>query len=375
MERINVTKAYLPNQKRLIEYIDQIYESGQMTNYGPLVQTLERRLAQHLGVRHVVLVANGTLALQVAFKALKLQGSVITTPFSFPATTSALVWESLKPIFVDIDSLTWNLNPAHILDAVQSDTTAILPVHVFGNPCEVKAISDLAKELNLKVIYDAAHAFEVQYQSESVLKWGDLSILSFHATKLFHTIEGGALITENDELAEQLRSMINFGFGASGEWVGLGINAKLHEFSAAMGLSVLDELDHIHAGRRERVAFYERALKGTVTFQTHVPFSTRNDGYFPVLFKNEAQLKRVLDCLNERSIFPRRYFYPTLDKLPYIETSSDLPIARDISSRILCLPLHPELSLNVMHEICELIKSICPMAAAGEALLSGESNA
>ncbi|NCX94657.1 MAG: aminotransferase class I/II-fold pyridoxal phosphate-dependent enzyme, partial [Gammaproteobacteria bacterium] len=212
MERINVTKAYLPNQKRLIEYIDQIYESGQMTNYGPLVQTLERRLAQHLGVRHVVLVANGTLALQVAFKALKLQGSVITTPFSFPATTSALVWESLKPIFVDIDSLTWNLNPAHILDAVQSDTTAILPVHVFGNPCEVKAISDLAKELNLKVIYDAAHAFEVQYQSESVLKWGDLSILSFHATKLFHTIEGGALITENDELAEQLRSMINFGF-------------------------------------------------------------------------------------------------------------------------------------------------------------------
>ena len=239
---IPVTKAYLPDRKKLTQYIDQIYENGWLTNNGPLLQKLENRLASYLGVKNLILVANGSLALQLAYKALDLRGEVVTTPFSFAATTSTLAWEGLEPKFADIDKRSFNIDPKNIEKIITDKTTAIVPVHVFGNPCEVELISDLAKKYNLKVVYDAAHAFGVTYKGQSVLKYGDISTLSFHATKIFHTIEGGAVITENDEIAKKIRSLINFGITGPDKIEGIGTNAKMNEFEAAMGHCVLDEI-------------------------------------------------------------------------------------------------------------------------------------
>ncbi len=353
---ITVTKSYLPNKKKLLHYIDQIYSSNQLTNYGPLTQELEARLATYLGVRNLILVANGTLALQVAYKALNIQGSAITTPFSFPATTSSLVWESITPIFVDIDRQRWNINASEIEIHIKSHTSAIVPVHVFGNPCEVEVIQDIAQRYNLKVIYDGAHAFGVRYKGESLLNWGDATTLSFHATKLFHTIEGGAIVTNNDALAKKIRLMINFGITGPEKIIDLGINAKLNEFEAAMGLCILDEIEHINNERKKIWCYYHEALKDVFVFQNRNEFSTNNYGYFPLFFASEAQMKEMQKKLNEQSIFPRRYFYPSLDSLPYVNKEQEMTVARDIASRILCLPLYPGLTANMLNKICHILK-------------------
>lgn len=358
---IFVTKSYLPKKEKLLQYIDQIYSSHQLTNYGPLTQLLEKKLASYLGVRNIILVSNGTLALQIAYKALNLSGSAITTPFSFPATTSSLVWESIKPIFADINPHTWNIDPTEIEKNIQPDTSTIVPTHVFGNACDVESIQQIAQDHNLKVIYDGAHAFGVQYKGESLLNWGDATTLSFHATKLFHTIEGGAIITNDDTLAKKIRLMINFGIVSEGKIVELGINAKFNEFQAAMGLCILDEIDCICDGRKKVWNYYHGLLKSNVTLQARNSYSTNNHAYFPVLFESNSKMLSIQKKLNDQGIFPRRYFYPALNELPYLDMQQNMPYSKEIANRILCLPLYVDLSHNTIEKIINIINTHAPV--------------
>lgn len=353
---INVTKTHLPNKEKYKKYVDEIYANGWVTNNGPMVRKLEKRLAEYLGVKNVVLVANGTAALEIAYRTLDIKGFAITTPFSFVATTSSLVTNGLLPIFADIDPATLNINPNNIESLITPHTSAIIPVHVFGNVCNVEEIEKIAKKYNLKVIYDAAHVFGVQYSGESVLKHGDISTLSFHATKLFHTIEGGALIINDDSLVEKARYLINFGIENEESIPELGTNAKMNEFEAAMGLCMLDEIDVVQQRRKVVYERYERALVGLVDLPVRNEGSTQNYGYFPILLENEAQTRALQKTLNENGIFPRRYFYPSLDTLSYIEPKQFMPISRDISSRILALPMYPELSEDEQRKIIQIIK-------------------
>ena len=353
---INVTKSYLPNKDKYKKYIDEIYENGWLTNQGPLVQRLEKRLAKYLGVKNIVLVSNGTIALEIAYRALDLKGEVITTPFSFVATTSSLVTNRLTPIFADIDEKTFNLNPKNIEKQITANTSAILPVHVFGNACEVEQIETIANKHNLKVVYDAAHAFDVKYKDKSVLNYGDISTLSFHATKLFHTIEGGALIINDDSLLEKVRYLINFGIKNQEEIPHLGTNAKMNEFEAAMGHCNLDDIEDIKTNRKKVVENYKIGLESLVTFQEQNNQATENYSYFPILFKNEEELSKVQKSLNKENIFPRRYFYPSLDTLEYIEPKQECKISRDISKRILCLPIYAELEKDNQDKIIDIIR-------------------
>jgi len=353
---INVTKTYLPNKEKYKHYIDEIYENGWLTNNGPLVQRLEKRLAKYLGVKNIVLVSNGTVALEIAYRTLGLKGFVITTPFSFVATTSSLVTNQLLPIFADIDPNSFNLDPKNIEKLITPNTSAILPVHVFGNACEVEEIEQIAKKHDLKVIYDAAHAFDVKYKDQSLLNYGDISTLSFHATKLFHSIEGGALIINDDELVQKARYLINFGIKNAEEIPELGTNAKMNEFEAAMGLCVLDDIEEIKQKRKDILENYRSELKDLVQFQEQNENATKNYSYFPVLFENEAQLLKVQKALNDKQIFPRRYFYPSLDTLEYIEPKQECKTSRDISRRILCLPIYAELEKSIQEMIIKTIK-------------------
>lgn len=356
MNDINVTKTYLPDKDKYKRYIDEIYENGWVTNNAPLVQRLEQRLAEYLGVKNIILVSSGTVALEIAYRALGLKGFVLTTPFSFVATTSSLVTNGLLPIFADIDEKTLNLDPKNIENLITKNTSAILPVHVFGNTCEVNEIDFIAKKYNLKVIYDAAHAFGVKYDNQSVLNYGDISTLSFHATKLFHTIEGGALIINDDQLVQKARYLINFGIKNTEEIPELGTNAKMNEFEAAMGLCVLDDMEHIVQSRKKVYETYQNELKGLVQFQEQNFNSTQNYSYFAIVLESEEQLKKVEKALNERKIFPRRYFYPSLDTLSYIEPKQSCQIAQDISKRILCLPIYAELLDSIQNEIINIIR-------------------
>ena len=355
MKRIDVTKPYLPERKKLDAYIDKIYESNWLTNNGPLVQEFERRLSEYLGVKYILPVANGTLALMVAYKVLGLSGEVITTPFSFVATTSSLIWEGLKPVFADIDPETFNIDPKEIEKQITGKTSAILPVHVFGNPCDVEAIEKIAKNHNLKVIYDAAHAFGVKKEGKSILNYGDISVLSFHATKLFHSIEGGAIIFKNEKDYKKAKAMINFGF-ENGDVIELGINAKMNEFQAAMGLCVLDDADEILRKRKEIFIRYRKQLDNIVQFQKFKE-DEYNYSYVPVLLKNEEELLSVKKALNESNIFPRRYFYPSLNKHIYFEKST-MPVSEDVASRVLFLPIYSEMSEADMYKIVMTIKEV-----------------
>ncbi len=355
---INVTKTYLPNIDKYKNYIDEIYASGQITNNGQMVKRLEKRLAEYLGVKNLILVANGTVALEIAYRTLELKGFAITTPFSFVATTSSLVTNGLLPIFVDIDSKTLNIDPKKIEEKITPNTSAIVATHVFGNPCDVEAIEEIAKKHNLKVVYDGAHTFGVNYKNKNIANYGDITTLSFHATKLFHTIEGGALIINDDELVQKARYLINFGIKNQEEIPHLGTNAKMNEFEAAMGLCILDDIENIRNSRKEVYETYKKELEGIVEFQEQNENSTQNYSYFPVVFENEEQLLKVQKALNEKEIFPRRYFYPSLDTLDYIEPKQECEISRDISKRILCLPIYAGFEKDVLDAIISTIKSI-----------------
>lgn len=353
---IHVTKTYLPNKEKYKKYVDEIYANGWITNDGPMVKKLEERLAKYLGVKNVVLVANGTVALEIAYRTLDIKGFAITTPFSFVATTSSLVTNSILPIFADIDERTLNINADNLEELITPHTSAIVPVHVFGNVCDVEKIADVAKKHNLKVIYDAAHTFGVHYKGQSVLNYGDISTLSFHATKLFHTIEGGALIINDDSLVEKARYLINFGIENQESIPHLGINAKMNEFEAAMGLCLLDEMDEVEKARRKCFELYKKELGGYIEFLEWNDEATKNYSYFPVLFTNEDQLKQVQKALNEEDIYPRRYFYPSLDTLEYIEPKQYMPKSRDVSKRILCLPLFTGLGNEMQRKIISILK-------------------
>ena len=353
---IPVTKAYLPNKEKYQSYVDRIFQSGWLTNNGSLLQELERRLVDYLGVRNIILVANGSFALQLAYKALDLEGEVITTPFSFAATTSTLAWEGLKPVFADINPKTFNIDPGQIEAQITPNTRAIVPVHVFGNPCDVEAIQAIADKHKLKVVYDAAHAFGSEYKDQSVLNFGDISTLSFHSTKLFHTIEGGAVITNDDELAKKVRLMINFGISSPTSIDSVGTNAKMNEFEAAMGLCVLDEIDIIRQRREYIWQVYTNELSNIVELQQWNEHGKNNCAYAPVLFESEEQLLKIEAKLKEKDILPRRYFYPSLDTLSYLGSKQVCNNSRDIASRILCLPIYPELSNSNVGNIIQIIK-------------------
>jgi dTDP-4-amino-4,6-dideoxygalactose transaminase len=353
---INVTKTYLPDIDKYKRYVDEIYSNGWITNNGPLVKRLENRLAEYLGVRNIVLVANGTVALEIAYRTLGISDYVVTSPFSFVATTSSLVTNGLKPIFADIDLQSFNISPENISEVITKNTSAIVPVHVFGNACSVEEIEQIARDRNLKVIYDASHAFGVEYKGKSILNHGDISTLSFHATKLFHTIEGGALIINDDSLVEKARYLINFGIENQKSIPELGTNAKMNEFEAAMGLCLLDDLEKITKKRKVLFEKYLSELNGCVALQKKNSDSTSNYSYFPALFETEAQRIKAQDILNKNNIFPRRYFYPSLDTLTYIEPKQRCAVSRDISSRILCLPMYYQLSMPEQSRIASLIK-------------------
>jgi len=356
---INVTKTFLPPMEEYVDYLEGIWARGQVTNHGPLVLELEQRLQEQLQAKHVILVANGTIALQIAIKALEIRGAAITTPFSYVATTSSLVWEGCHVIFADIDPDSLCIAPQAIAAAITPDTRAIVATHVYGNPCDVEHIRDIADAHKLSVIYDAAHAFGVRYQGRSLAAYGDIATLSFHATKLFHSIEGGALVTNDDELAHKVRYMRNFGHNGQEAYWGLGINGKLSELHAAMGLAVLKHVPALIASRRAASERYDGLLAAVPVKKPALRAGTDyNYAYYPILLESEKTLLRVKTRLNAADIHPRRYFYPSLNSLPYFAGIS-CPISEDASRKVLCLPLFPGLtSQDIETIVAEIRKAI-----------------
>lgn len=357
MERINVTKTFLPPLEEYESYLKQIWASDQLTNQGPLVQELQQQLTDYLGVKNFHFVSNGTMALQIALRALDLtEGEVITTPFSYVATTSSILWERCTPVFVDIEPDRFCIDADKIEAAITPHTRAIMPVHVFGNPCDVEKIAAIAKKHNLKVIYDAAHAFGVKYKGRSLLDYGDISICSFHATKLFHTIEGGCVIARDKRVSERIELIKHFGHQGDDHYT-LGINAKASEFQAAMGLCNLDHVDDIIEQRKTISQTYDRLLDERFRRPIADPDTDYNYAYYPILLKDENELLQKLEALKQSNIFPRRYFYPSLNTLPYLDSKQSCSISEDVASRIICLPLYVGLSESEVSKISKILNA------------------
>jgi dTDP-4-amino-4,6-dideoxygalactose transaminase len=355
---INVTKTFLPPQEEYNAILKRAWDKNWMTNRGVLVQELEERLKKYLGVKHIIATTNGTLPLQIAIKALKLEGEIITTPFSYVASTSAIVWENCTPVFVDIHPEYLTIDESKIEAAISDKTTAILATHVFGNPCDVEAIEAIAKKHHLKVIYDAAHCFGVTYKGKSIFKYGDVSTCSFHATKVFHTGEGGALFANTEELNNTLFYHHNFGHKGALDFQGLGINAKMSELQAAMGLAVLPYMEMILAERKKVVDFYNEHLDFSKLKAIKIRENTNwNHSYYPVVFQNAEQLLNAERALNKQDIFPRRYFYPSLNTIGYTNGKS-MPISESIAPRILCLPVSFDFRDDELALICTIINNV-----------------
>lgn len=354
-EPVFVTRSYLPPRGEYETYLERIWANRQLTNQGPLVQLLERRLRRFLGVEYLQFLANGTLALQLALDVLEIHdGEVITTPFSYVATASSILWQRCTPVFADIDPETLCIDPAGVESAITKHTRAVLGVHVFGYPCDVDAIEAVAARSGLKVIYDAAHAFGVRYRGKSLLAYGDVSACSFHATKVFHTVEGGCCVVHDRAVDARLELAKRFGHEGD-EHLQLGINAKNSEFHAAMGLCNLEHFDEIVSGRRKCSECYDRLLAGRLRRPVLRPDCEYNYGYYPVIFESEKQLSEALERLAKEQVFPRRYFWPSLNCLPYLERKACCPVSEDIASRILCLPLFPELADDTIELIVKRI--------------------
>lgn len=352
---INVTKTFFPPIEEYHSHLKRIWENEWLTNRGALVQELEARLVQNLNSPPVLLMSNGTVPLQVSLRLLANRGEVITTPFSYVATTASIVWEYCTPVFIDIDSETFSIDENLIEAAITSRTTAIMPTHVFGNPCDVISIEKIAKKHNLPVIYDAAHSFGVDYLGKSIFEYGDISTCSFHATKLFHTGEGGAIFCKNKKLFETINYSHKFGHDGPLDFKGLGVNAKMSELQAAMGLTVLPYMEKIIEHRRMIVDTYLKHLCFSFFRTMKIRKGTSwNYSYFPIVFETESQLLKVEKALQEHQITPRRYFYPSLNKLPYVSYEK-MPISEQIAETILCLPLSHELPLKDTIKICNLI--------------------
>lgn len=362
---IPVTQPFLPDLSEFIPYLEKIWDNRWLTNNGPFHQQLEVELCRYLGVEHVSLFNNATIALITALQAMRISGEVITTPYSFVATSHSIMWNGLEPVFVDIDPSTFNIDPAKIEAAITPRTTAIMPVHCYSNPCDVEAIQKIADNYGLKVIYDAAHAFAVNYKGESLLQWGDLSILSFHATKVFNTFEGGAIISPDAKTKQRIDRLKNFGIADELTVTAPGINGKMSEINAAFGLVQLKHIDHAMQQRQVIDTYYRTALadvKGITLYQ-HNPDANSNYSYFPILVEADYPLSRdeLYDKLKASNIFSRRYFYPLISNMPMYRglpsaQANLLPFANQLADKVLCLPIYHELKSLDQEKIISLIK-------------------
>lgn len=354
---IPVTKTYLPSRDEYETYLNDVWESGWLTNNGELATDLEKKLEKYLELPHVQLLSSGTMALQIALKVLDVKGEVITSPFSYVATTSSILWEQCRPVFADIEPESLTINPEKIEEAITQDTSAIMATHIYGIPCDVDKIQAIADRHNLKVIYDAAHAFGVKLNGRPLVSYGDLSALSFHATKLFHTVEGGALVTDNEEIAEKIFLSKTFGHRGN-DHIQLGINGKNSEFHAAMGHCVLPKVEELIETRKQiSEAYAEHLQTKRLRFPRIASNVEHNYGYFPVIFSSEETLLNVVRALNADNIHPRRYFYPSLNELPYLKEKQQCPVSSDIANRVLCLPLYVGLELQDVQRIAEIVNT------------------
>jgi dTDP-4-amino-4,6-dideoxygalactose transaminase len=366
-QEITVSSPLLPELKDFIPYLEDIWDSKWLTNNGAYHEKLEKALCEYLGVEQLSLFSNGTLALIVALQALRISGEVITTPYSFVATTHSLWWNNIKPVFVDIEPETFNIDPDRIEVAITPATTAIMPVHVYGNPCKTDQIQKIADIYGLRVIYDAAHTFGVRRDGVSVLNHGDLSILSFHATKVFSTIEGGAIICHDPKMKRRIDFLKNFGFAGETTVVAPGINAKLNEVQAAFGLLSLQVVDKAIARRKELTKLYREGLTGVrgIHFMPETEGLQPNYGYFPILVDDaEYGMRRdeLYELMRSHQIMGRRYFYPLISDFPVYRglsssTRENLPVANRIASQVICLPMHHQLTENNVNDIIQIIKN------------------
>lgn len=353
-----VTMPSLASLDDFTEELKKVWESGILTHNGPIVQQLEKDLCAKLNLKNMIAVINGTIALQMPFKAFRLKGEVITTPFSWVATCSSIIWEDCVPVFVDIDPNTFNIDASKIEDAITHRTCAIMPVHVFSNPCDVESIDEIAKRRGIKVIYDAAHALFVDYKGKSLLEYGDVSATSFHATKIWNTGEGGGLITTNDELHEQLKRIRFFGYNDKKEIVEDGFNGKMTEIHAALGMVNLKIMDEVLQRRKQIFHFYKNAFIeiDKITFQSFDE-EAYNYSYMPIVFEDEATLMKIDEALKKENVFARRYFYPSLNNVQVLSQYTAMPVSESLASRILCLPSHQRLEDSMIEKICSIIKS------------------
>ena len=351
---INVTKTYLPPLDEYIKHLEIIWKNGWVTNQGPLVEELESQLKKYLDVKNLLLVANGTIALQIAIKALNLTGEIITTPYSYVATTTSIIWENCTPVFCDIEDKTYCIDPDKIESLITDKTSAIIPTHVYGFPCNVNKIYSIADKYKLKVIYDGAHAFGVKLNNQSVYNFGNVSTISFHATKLFHTIEGGAIITSDDNLAEKIFLYRAFGH-LDDEYFSIGINGRTSEFHAAMGLCNLPRIDEFINKRKKINEQYKKCLKDLPLKYPLIPENIEyNYSYFPVIFPSEEKMSETKKLLSQYAIYARRYFYPSLNNLPYVVNQS-CPVSEDIAKKVLCLPVYHTMTMEDIEMISKIV--------------------
>ena len=338
---INVTKSYLPSFEEYSLVLKRAWDKSWLTNNGVLSQELETKISNYLNVSNLIYVNNGTTALQLAIKTLdNSKNEIITTPFSYVATTNAILWEGFKPVFCDINSNDFNIDETKIENLISEHTSAILATHVYGNPCNIEKIENIGKKYKLKIIYDGAHAYGTTYKNKPLLSYGDISICSFHATKIFHTVEGGCLTTKFDEDFKKINLFKQFGHIGE-NYISIGINGKNSEFHAAMGICILDKIEQIIEERMKISKLYNQKLNfDNLKKPTPLSETKYNFSYYPILFPNEKKLLSVLEKLNKKQIFPRRYFYPSLNKLSFIQSSNSCPVSEEISSKILCLPFY-----------------------------------
>ena len=355
---IPLNKPYLPSFDKYQKYLTRMYDNVWLTNNGPLVQELTVKLKDYLGVKHLLLTCNGTMALQIAYQALNLTGNAVTTPYTFIATSNSLDWLGLQTKFSDVDDSNLNLCPNTVVNAIDEATSAIVPVHVYGNPCDVDAFDTIGKQHNLKIIYDAAHAFGIKKNNRSILTYGDASILSFHATKLFHTLEGGAVIFNDEEDFKRAERMINFGIHAqTGDISRPGTNGKMSEAHAAMGLAMLEDIDFVLARRRQHFELYQSLLSGVVSMPLWDKESNQNYAYLPVIFETPEQCTKALNALEDNSIQARRYFSPSLNTLKHLNDGQtyECPVSESFATRTLCLPLYTGMLRDNIETVCQVI--------------------
>jgi dTDP-4-amino-4,6-dideoxygalactose transaminase len=361
---IYVTQPFLPPLEEFMPYLRQIWDSKILTNGGAFHEQFEKQLCDKLGVEYISLFTNGTIALVTALQSLRITGEVITTPYSFVATSHSLLWNGIKPVFVDIDPSTLNLDPKKIEAAITPQTTAILAVHCYGHPCDVDAIQGIADNYNLKVIYDAAHAFGVAYRGGTILKHGDLSVLSFHATKIFTTFEGGAIVSPDSKTKVRIDHLKNFGFAGETTVVAPGINGKMSEFNAALGLLQLKHVDEAIARRQAIDRIYREGLRSVtgVRCLDSGGDERSNFAYFPILVQPDYPMSRddLYQRLKDHGVYPRRYFFPLISEFPMYRGlpsahSDNLPAATAAAKQVLCLPIYPDLGLDAVSRICDLI--------------------